>query len=436
MGATAFIIVGSRPYITYGLPNPGYILLLYENDRPSWELVPLYPELKENPVIWIPTIDGMLEDALVMIGVHVVKDEKLRKLASKVFKMPLDSKIELHKAGKRLEKLRKATREILQRYDISLIIAPLEDSTIIRQLDILKEYGDLWYSLNLPVQEKVDQQEITAERDSEGEYVRIFQETLDKLRELSTDKKKFDEYLRELNRYAGRYKRTSDEEMYATLVQVVFFAGMNAKTVEERMPTIMKYLGDFRKVAKYEEDDIQKMLSDKNMIRNRRKIEACIHNAREFEKIIQRYGSFANYLDSFGVSFDDYEGIKRRIRPELIRRFKGIGNVTVYHYLMDLGFGVMKPDRTILRLFYRLGWLESPEPTEKNIDKTIKICREIAKGVNVWIRVIDIVLVAFCQENGHRDLGIKEGICTRNPKCNKCPLRDYCKYYRSPISLG
>ena len=113
MGATAFIIVENRPYITYGLPNPGYILLLYENDHPSWELVPLYPELKENPVIWIPTIDGMLEEALVMIGVHVVKDEKLRKLARDIFKESLDSKIELHKAGKRLEKLRKATREIL-----------------------------------------------------------------------------------------------------------------------------------------------------------------------------------------------------------------------------------------------------------------------------------------------------------------------------------
>ena len=215
--------------------------------------------------------------------------------------------------------------------------------------------------------------------------------------------------------------------MYTTLVQVVFFAGMNAKIVDERMSTIKKYFDDFRKVAKYGEEDIRKMLNDRNMIRNRRKIKACIHNAREFERIVQRYGSFANYLDSFGVSFDDYEGIKRRIRPELIRRFKGLGKVTVYHYLMDLGFEVMKPDTTIRRLFCRLEWLRSREATEENIDKTIKICREIAKKGNKWIRVVDIVLVAFCQENGNGDLGIKEGICTSNPKCNKCPLRDYCK---------
>jgi len=423
MRATAFIIVGNRPHITYGLPNPGYVLVLYENNRPAWELKPLYPEMGKTSIIWIPTIERMLEDALVMTGVHIVKDKKLRKLAREVFKRPLDSDIEFYEARERLGELRKVARDVLQKYDIGLVIIPLKDSTIIHQLDVLKEYGNLWYSLNLPV--KGENPLVSVEYGT-GEYVKVFQKIFNKLREESKDKKKFEAYLEELNNYAGRYKRMSDEEMYATLVQVVFFAGMNAKTVGERMPTILKYLGDFRKVAKYEEDNIRRMLNDRSMIRNRRKIEACIHNAREFERIIQKYGSFANYLDSFGISFDDYEGIKRKIRPELIRRFKGLGKVTVYHYLMDLGFGVMKPDRTILRLFYRLGWLESPEPTEENIDKIIKICKEIAKELNVWIRVVDIVLVAFCQEGGNGDLGIKEGICIKIPKCHKCPLKDCC----------
>jgi len=416
MGATAFIIVGSRPHITYGLPNPGYLLMLYENDAPSWELVPLYPELKEKPIIWIPTISGMLEDALVMIGVHVAKDEELRKLAREIFKQPLDSEIEMHKAGKRLEKLRKVARKVLQKYDIGLVIVPLEDSTILRQLGALNGYGDLWYSLNMPVSKR-------------EEYMRAFQEILDKLRDISTDKKKFEEHLKKLSEYAGRYKRMSDEEMYATLVQVVFFAGMNAKTVGEKMPTILKYLGDFWKVAKYTEADVGRIMKDKNMIKHGGKIFACIHNAKEFVKIVQKYGSFANYLDSFGVSFDDYEGIKNKIRPELIRRFKWIGPVTAYHYLMDLGFGVMKPDRNILRLFYRIGWLDSSEATKENIDRTVKICKEIADSLNLWIRVVDIVLVAFCMENGHGDLAIKEGICTNVPKCYECPVRGYCWYY-------
>ncbi|QDA31332.1 hypothetical protein FH039_06600 [Thermococcus indicus] len=430
MGVTAFIIVGSRPYITYGLPNPGYILLLYENNRPAWELKPLYPELGKTSITWIPTIEGMLEDALIMIGVHVVKDRKLRKLAEEVFKKPLDSDVELYRAGDQINELRRVAREVLQRYDIGLVIVPLKDSTIIHQLDVLKEYGNLWYSLNLPVQTGVDQA-VSVEHDPE-EHVRVFQEVLKKLKEESRDKKKFEAYLEKLNKYAGRYKELTDEEMYSILVQVIFFAGMKARIVEEKMPTILKYLSDFKKVARYGEEDIKRMLSDKNMIRNRRKIEACIHNAREFEKIIQKYGSFANYLDSFGVSFYDYEGIKKKIRPALIRRFKGIGKVTAYHYLMELGFEVMKPDTTILRLFYRLGWLESPEPTEENVDKTIKICSEIARRLDIWIRVVDMVFVAFCQEGGNNDLGIEKGICTSTPKCNNCPLKGYCQYYIMP----
>ncbi|AEH25186.1 hypothetical protein [Pyrococcus yayanosii] len=63
------------------------------------------------------------------------------------------------------------------------------------------------------------------------EYFRVFQKIFDKLREESKDNKKFEEYLEEFNEYAGRYKRMTDEEMYSTLVQIVFFAGMNAKTV-------------------------------------------------------------------------------------------------------------------------------------------------------------------------------------------------------------
>lgn len=149
MGVTAFIIVGNRPHITYGLPNPGYILLLHENDVPAWELRPLYPEPGEKSIIWIPTVEGMLEDALIMIGVHVVKDRELRKVIEEVFKRSLDDKIGFYDARERLEELRKVSREILQRYDIGLVIVPLRDSTIIHQLDVLNEYGDLWYFLNL-----------------------------------------------------------------------------------------------------------------------------------------------------------------------------------------------------------------------------------------------------------------------------------------------
>ena len=258
----------------------------------------------------------------------------------------------------------------------------------------------------------------------------VFWKIFNKLQQESSDKNTFEKSIEVFNNYRGRFKRMADNDIYSTMIQVVFFAGFKAKTVEESLPTILTYLGDFKKVAMYNEEDVQRILKDESMLKNKKKIKACIHNARVFKSIIRKYGSFANYLESFRVDIDDYEGIKTKVVPELIEKFKFIGKVTVYHFLMDLGFGVMKPDRTILRLFYRLGWISSPKDNEVNIDKTIKICRKIAEESGFWIRAVDIVLVAFCQEGGNKNLGVNKGICTRkNPKCDQCPVKEYCKYY-------
>ncbi|CAD5244918.1 hypothetical protein [Thermococcus camini] len=148
MGATAFIIVGSRPGWGYGLPNPGYVLILYENDAPSWELRPLYPEIEDENVVWISSIEHMLEDALVMIGIYVVGDKELRRKAEKIFGN-LYKEITIG-SRRDVEELRKLSKEVLQRYNIGLVVVPLKDSTIMDQLSVLDEYGDLWVSLNPP----------------------------------------------------------------------------------------------------------------------------------------------------------------------------------------------------------------------------------------------------------------------------------------------
>ncbi|MCO6041243.1 hypothetical protein [Thermococcus alcaliphilus] len=153
LGATAFILVGNRPYLTPGLPNPGYLLVLYENNMPAWELIPLYPYLEKNlgkrSVIWIPSIENMLEDALLMVGIYVTKDPELIKMAEKVFGRNFKAeRIEIG-GNPEVEKLREIARRNLQRYDIGLLIIPLKDSTIIRQLDYLKRYGRLWYSIHI-----------------------------------------------------------------------------------------------------------------------------------------------------------------------------------------------------------------------------------------------------------------------------------------------
>ena len=74
---------------------------------------------------------------------------------------------------------------------------------------------------------------------------------------------------------------------------------MRAAKVTDRLSAIHGHFGDYRKVAQFDRKDIDRMLSDENVLRNRRKIEACIRNARVMQEIVERHGSFASYLATF-----------------------------------------------------------------------------------------------------------------------------------------
>jgi DNA-3-methyladenine glycosylase I len=56
---------------------------------------------------------------------------------------------------------------------------------------------------------------------------------------------------------------------------------------------------DAEKVARYGEEKIAELLNNPGIIRNRRKIEASIHNARLFLDIREELGSFDHYLWQF-----------------------------------------------------------------------------------------------------------------------------------------
>ena len=55
---------------------------------------------------------------------------------------------------------------------------------------------------------------------------------------------------------------------------------------------------DIDAVASFGEEDRQRLLADPSIIRNRRKIDAAIENAREFQRLRDEYGSIKRWLDS------------------------------------------------------------------------------------------------------------------------------------------
>ncbi|SJZ77468.1 hypothetical protein [Selenihalanaerobacter shriftii] len=139
---TAQILVGgSHP--NQGGINPSHYLFLSENSRPAWMLMPeniFSEEKEENKIVWIPTLENILEDALLMIGIYVLKDEELCKLAEEYFDDFETDHIELYEdiSEENRNKLYKKCRELEQNYKI--VITSFDGDRFGNQLKVLEEY--------------------------------------------------------------------------------------------------------------------------------------------------------------------------------------------------------------------------------------------------------------------------------------------------------
>lgn len=218
-------------------------------------------------------------------------------------------------------------------------------------------------------------------------------------------------------------KAFSDADYYWILVYVVFYAGFKAAMVNAKLNRIRQYFPDYEIVAGYDESKADEILSDPEMIRNRRKVQACVENAKVFKSIVSEHGSFQAYIDSFSptASFENLMLLKE----ELEYRFKGLGRITAFHVLTDIGLPVLKPDRVICRILQRLGFIESDE----QLLKTVIQGRKFAQATGHPIRYIDIVFVAYGQVKS-QEFGLANGICLgQSPLCSICGVTDYCNYF-------
>jgi 3-methyladenine DNA glycosylase Tag len=111
------------------------------------------------------------------------------------------------------------------------------------------------------------------------------------------------------------------------LTKAVFESGMSWAVVENKWPGFREAFRGFDPgaIANLSPDDIDALTNDRRIIRNRRKIEATIHNARTMLEIEQEFGSFKAYLDAQGDFVD-------RVR-DMKKRFKHVGDFGAYYFL-------------------------------------------------------------------------------------------------------
>jgi DNA-3-methyladenine glycosylase I len=126
-----------------------------------------------------------------------------------------------------------------------------------------------------------------------------------------------------------RKKPADDDGYLEELTKAIFQAGFSWRVIRDKWPSFQKAFDAFEveTVAGYGEPDIERLVSDAGIVRNRRKIEATVHNARTMWELSQQHGTFHDYLRSLNSM--DYAGR----RKELSKRFRNLGPTGVFVFL-------------------------------------------------------------------------------------------------------
>jgi DNA-3-methyladenine glycosylase I len=111
----------------------------------------------------------------------------------------------------------------------------------------------------------------------------------------------------------------------------VFQTGISWRVVNSKWPDIREALRDFdaEAVAVLGDDDIEALVQDTRVIRNRRKLQAIVGNARRLIDLDDEHGSFKDYLRSH----DDYDATVKDLR----KQFKYLGEMGCYVFLYAVG---------------------------------------------------------------------------------------------------
>jgi DNA-3-methyladenine glycosylase I len=136
----------------------------------------------------------------------------------------------------------------------------------------------------------------------------------------------------------------NDDELFERLIFEINQAGLNWILILKKQHNFRKAFDNFNieKVAKYGEEDFQRLMNDQGIIRNRLKINAAIENAKIILTIRNDTGSFRNWLDLRAKNIDTLKEWTLLFR----KTFKFTGGEIVNEFLMSTGYlpGAHHPD--------------------------------------------------------------------------------------------
>lgn len=139
-----------------------------------------------------------------------------------------------------------------------------------------------------------------------------------------------------------------DQRLFEKLCLETFQSGLSWRTILNKRENFRRAFSNFdiSKVARFTERDVERLLKDEGIVRNRSKIEAVINNAKRAQELIKQEGSLAAYLWRFEPD------PKHRAAPQTVatspesvalskdlkkRGWKFVGPTTAFAFMQAMG---------------------------------------------------------------------------------------------------
>lgn len=126
----------------------------------------------------------------------------------------------------------------------------------------------------------------------------------------------------------------TDNELFGRLILEINQAGLSWNTILNKQDNFRKAFSNFdvQKVADYTLEDIERLLSDKGIIRNKLKVNAVIYNAKKILNIQEEFGSFKIWLNKHHpLEMDEWVKLFKKT-------FKFTGGEITKEFLMSSGY--------------------------------------------------------------------------------------------------
>lgn len=197
-----------------------------------------------------------------------------------------------------------------------------------------------------------------------------------------------------------KFDEMDDNKIYQEICWVIYSSGFKNTIIQKYWPNITKayYNFNLETITKEYEDSYSsaKLICKRSNFNNINKAKFCIYNAHRIAHInisLQNIG-LKGILKAI-VNMDELN-IYNMI-PEIKNQlgFKGIGNITIFHFLKNIGVNIFKPDIHVSRILKYIGLFEETSSQKE----MFYILKQISESLKLDVSSLDTALFIFGKNN-------------------------------------